>query len=71
LEDGQWSTIAQSSEIQWPDTLSVASDGYLYFTANQLDRQAGFHEGKDLRKKPYKLLRIKIDGGPVLLGAAD
>lgn len=67
LENGKWKTIAQSPEIQWPDTFSTGSDGYLYFTANQLDRQPGFHEGKDLRKKPYKLLRIKIDAGPVLL----
>lgn len=67
LENGSWRTVAQSPEIQWPDTFSTGSDGYLYFTANQLDRQPGFHEGKDLRQKPYKLLRIKIDAGPVLL----
>lgn len=67
LRDGKWSTLVQSHEIQWPDTLSIAADGYLYFTANQLDKQAGFHKGEDLRKKPYKLFRIKIDGGPVLL----
>ncbi|TCL68235.1 L-dopachrome tautomerase-related protein [Rhizobium sp. BK251] len=67
LEDGRWKTIAQSPQIQWPDTLSTGSDGYLYFTVNQLDRQAGFHEGNDLRKKPYKLLRIRIDAGPVAL----
>ena len=24
-------------------------------------------EGKDLRKKPYTLFRVKIDAGPVLL----
>ncbi len=63
----QWTTIAQSPEIQWPDTLSIGTDGYLYFTANQLDRQPGFHRGKDMRQKPYKLMRIKIDAGPVLL----
>ncbi len=63
----QWTTIAQSPEILWPDTLSIGTDGYLYFTANQLDRQAGFHQGKDMRQKPYKLMRIKIDAGPVLL----
>jgi sugar lactone lactonase YvrE len=67
LEEGKWHTIAESKEIQWPDTFSLANDGYLYFTANQLDRQPGFHEGKDLRVKPYKLFRIKVDGGPVLL----
>jgi hypothetical protein len=47
--------------------MSVASDGYLYFTANQLHRQAQFHEGEDLREKPYSLFRIKIDAGPVHL----
>lgn len=67
LDKGKWSTLVHSREIEWPDTLSIASDGYLYFTANQLDKQAGFHQGVDMRKKPYKLFRIKIDGGPVLL----
>lgn len=65
--DGEWKTIAHDPRILWPDTLSVASDGYLYFTANQLHRQAQFHEGQDLRVKPYTLFRVKIDAGPVLL----
>jgi sugar lactone lactonase YvrE len=53
--------------VLWPDTLSVARDGHLYFTANQLHRQARYHEGKDLRQQPYVLFRIRVDGGPVLL----
>jgi sugar lactone lactonase YvrE len=65
--DGEWKTIAHDPRILWPDTMSVAADGYLYFTVNQLERQAQFHEGKDLREKPYTLFRIKIDTGPVLL----
>jgi sugar lactone lactonase YvrE len=64
---GKWVTIAQDPKIKWPDTLSVGTDGYLYFTANQLYRQAGFHEGRDLRRPPYQLLRVRIDAGPVLL----
>lgn len=65
--DGEWKTIAHDPRILWPDTMSVAMDGYLYFTANQLHRQAQFHEGKDQREKPYTLFRVKIDAGPVLL----
>jgi sugar lactone lactonase YvrE len=65
--DGEWRTIAHDPRILWPDTLSVATNGYLYFTANQLHRQALFHQGKDLREKPYTLFRVKIDAGPVLL----
>jgi len=64
---GEWATIAQDPRIKWPDTLSVGTDGYLYFTANQLYRQAPFHEGRDLRRQPYQLLRIRIGAGPVLL----
>ena len=30
----------------WPDTLSLATDGYLYVTANQLHRQARYNNGK-------------------------
>jgi len=65
--DGEWITIAHDPRILWPDTLSIAKDGYLYFTANQLHRSAAYHNGKDLREKPYALFRIKIDGGPVVL----
>jgi sugar lactone lactonase YvrE len=61
---GKWTTIAQSPEMLWPDTLSVGPDGYLYVMANQLHRQAGFNGGKDLRVKPYRLLRVKIDAAP-------
>ena len=65
--DGEWKTIAHDPRILWPDTLSVAADGYLYFTVNQLRRMAQFNCGKDLRQKPYTLFRVKIDAGPVLL----
>ena len=52
---GQWETIAHDPRLLWPDTLSLAADGYLYVTANQLHRQARFHKGHDLRRKPYTL----------------
>lgn len=65
--DGEWRTLAHDPRILWPDTMSVATAGYLYFTANQLHRQAQFHNGTDQREKPYMLFRLKIDAGPVLL----
>ena len=65
--DGQYETLVHDPRMLWPDTLSVAADGHVYFTANQLHRQARFHNGKDLREKPFALFRVKIDAGPVLL----
>ena len=65
--DKRWETLTHEPRLLWPDTLSLATDGYLYVTANQLHRQARFHKGKDLRRKPYSLFRIRIDAQPVLL----
>ncbi|NNA67799.1 L-dopachrome tautomerase-related protein [Pseudomonas gessardii] len=64
LADGQWQTIVHDPRVLWPDTLSIGPDGYLYFMANQLHRQGIFHTGRDLRQKPYSLLRVKIDAAP-------
>ena len=65
LPDGRWETLAPTiSRILWPDSLSIGPDGYLYFTANQLHRQADYNGGRDLRKKPYSLIRVRIDAAP-------
>jgi sugar lactone lactonase YvrE len=66
--DKIWETISHDPRLLWPDTLSLAMDGYLYVTANQLHRQSRFNkDGKDLRNKPYSLFRIRVDKKPVLL----
>jgi sugar lactone lactonase YvrE len=66
--DGKWETVVHDPRLLWPDTLSLATDGYLYVTANQLHCQARFNkEGRDLRRKPYTLFRIKVEAQPVLL----
>lgn len=59
--DGTLETLAHDARLLWPDTLSLASDGYLYVTANQIQRQANF-QGKDARQKPYVVFRLKVDG---------
>jgi sugar lactone lactonase YvrE len=60
--NGEIETLVHDPRVLWPDTLSLAADGYLYFTANQVERQAAFHNGQDLRQKPYVLFRVKVDG---------
>ena len=63
--DGTYTTIAHDPRMLWPDTMALAADGYLYFTANQLNRQKQFHNFHDEREKPYVLFRVKVDGTPV------
>lgn len=65
LPDGRYELLAHDPRILWADTFSLAHDGYLYFTANQLHRQPSYHAGHDLRAYPYLLFRIKVDGHPI------
>jgi sugar lactone lactonase YvrE len=45
----------------WPDGLAYRN-GYVYVTLGQWNRLPGFNDGKDLRKPPYLVMRIKVDG---------
>jgi sugar lactone lactonase YvrE len=65
--NGMYETLIHDARVLWPDTMSLADDGYLYFTANQLHRQPDYNDGHDLREKPYSLFRVRIDGTPVRL----
>lgn len=67
LQDGTYETLVHDPRVLWPDTLSLAGDGYLYFTANQLHRQASYQGGHDLRVRPFGLYRVKTDGTPIRL----
>lgn len=59
--DAAYETVAQDGRLIWPDTLSIDPDGgSLYVIANQLNRQAKFHEGRDLRQQPYVLFRVRL-----------
>ena len=62
-----WETVVHDPHLLWADTLSLATDGYLYVTSNELHRQARYHNGRDLRRKPYALFRVRVDAKPVLL----
>jgi sugar lactone lactonase YvrE len=67
LPDATIDTLVHDPRLLWPDTMSVAADGYLYVTANQLHRQATFNGGVDRRRRPYSLFRVAIDASPVQL----
>ncbi|KAL6705796.1 hypothetical protein ACN47E_006434 [Coniothyrium glycines] len=52
--------FVRDPRISWVDTLSVASDGYLYFTDNQLAFSQAFYPGTDRRTRPFVLFRARL-----------
>ncbi|MGW3463859.1 hypothetical protein ACWDE9_31600, partial [Streptomyces olivaceoviridis] len=62
--DGSHHTLVQDERLGWPDTFSIGYDHKLYVVADQLNRQAAYNGGTDLRRKPYVLYRLPIGSGP-------
>ncbi len=56
--DRSMEKVAENSEIQWPDSLCLGPDDYLYLTDSQLNLMPLFNQGVDKRKPPYKLYKI-------------
>ena len=56
--DGKLVPVIRNDLIQWPDSIAIASDGVIYFTASQINRMPRFNNGMDLRVPPYKLFKF-------------
>ena len=54
-------TVVRDDRIQWPDSLDISPDDYLYFTASQIHRMPRFNWGKDGRILPYKFFKIQLE----------
>lgn len=60
--NGTVSVLSRDPRYGWIDTLAVATDGYIYFTVNQLFRSPSYYPGTDRRLKPFVLFRAKMPG---------
>ncbi|HLO25667.1 MAG TPA: L-dopachrome tautomerase-related protein [Geobacteraceae bacterium] len=51
-------TIVRDERIQWPDSLAISPDDYLYVTASQIHRMPRFNRGGGRRVLPYMYFKI-------------
>ncbi|KAH7380638.1 major royal jelly protein-domain-containing protein [Pyrenochaeta sp. MPI-SDFR-AT-0127] len=59
-QNGSMTVLVRDPRINWVDTMSVADDGYLYSTNNQLGFSKAFLPGTDRRQRPFVLFRVKL-----------
>jgi sugar lactone lactonase YvrE len=60
-KDGTFKLLSHDKEnFVWPDGLAYRN-GYVYVTLGQWNRLPGFNDGKDLRKPPYWVVKIKTN----------
>jgi sugar lactone lactonase YvrE len=65
--DGEWEEVVRDAGLRFVDTLSVAADGFIYFTVNQLHLQDDYQGGEDRRERPYHVMRAEVGVAPVRL----
>ncbi|KAF7845942.1 hypothetical protein BT93_L5866 [Corymbia citriodora subsp. variegata] len=58
--NGTDQVFVRDPRINWIDTMSTGSDGYLYFTSNQLCFGPLNWPGTDNRVRPFALFRAKL-----------
>ena len=58
--NGSDTLFVRDPRINWVDTMSTTTDGYLYFTVNQLTFGPATYPGTDRRKRPFALFRVPL-----------
>ncbi|KAK4549005.1 hypothetical protein LTR36_008778 [Oleoguttula mirabilis] len=52
--------FVRDPRINWVDTMATTTNGYLYFTVNQLVYSPLTYPGTDRRKRPFALFRVPL-----------
>ncbi|KAF2772522.1 major royal jelly protein [Teratosphaeria nubilosa] len=60
--NGTDTMFVRDPRLNWVDTFSTGTDGYLYFTCNQLLLGTNTYPGTDRRVKPFSVWRAKLPG---------
>ncbi|MCC8407907.1 major royal jelly family protein [Mucilaginibacter sp. UR6-1] len=58
--DGKLNTLVQDSRIIWPDSMGIGTDGYLYFSCAQLNREPQWNNGQNKAELPYTVYKVKL-----------
>ena len=63
--DGRVQPVVADPHLIWPDTMAIGPDEYLYVTTSQNDWRPEFHDGDELRQRPYGVYRVFVGSEPV------
>lgn len=57
---GKVHTLVQDKRLLWPDSMGIGTDGYLYVSCSQLQREPAWNDGKNEVVLPYRIYKVKL-----------
>lgn len=57
---GEVETVVSGPELRWPDSIALASNGYMYFTTSMRDRVSPYSTSVT-KNEPYALMRVSLE----------
>lgn len=57
---GEVKTLVKDERLIWPDSMGIGSDGFLYLTAAQMNRQPRYNGGEDKVEYPYRAYKVEL-----------
>jgi len=58
--DGKVHTLVTDERIIWPDSFGIGGNGYLYFSAAQLNRLPKYNKGENRVEYPFRVYKVKM-----------
>lgn len=58
--DGKLRALVKDDRLIWPDSFGIGNDGYLYFSASQMNRRPKYNLGEDKVDYPYRVYKVKL-----------
>jgi sugar lactone lactonase YvrE len=58
--EGKLEPLVRDERLNWPDSVRMGSEGWLYVAVNQLHKAPPFTGGKDLGKPPYAIYKVWV-----------
>jgi sugar lactone lactonase YvrE len=50
----------KDERLIWPDTYTISTDGYMYISTSQINKQPEYNNGVNKRTRPYVVYKVKL-----------
>lgn len=58
--NGKLVTLVKDERLIWPDSFGIGNDGYIYFSASQMNRLPKYNMGENKVEYPFRVYKVQL-----------